>query len=144
MGIVTDIELNWRYSLPGGVLAATVVALSYAESNSKMSLGAVFFVGIIVGFLSKREYGSSKGTGALTGLIGAVPVVWILAQILTATSGLSGPAWFVAAGTITTVLYTLGVGMLGFALSALVGEVGARIGGAFTRSNSQPSAMADY
>lgn len=145
---LSSITENWRYSLPGGVLAAIFVALSYSESlssmSSSMSLEAVFFIGAIVGLLSKRYYGSSKGTGALTGLIGALPIVWILAQMLTTTSGLSGPAWFIAAGTSMTVLGALGAGVLGFALSALIGEAGARIGGTITKLSPPSSTAAEH
>lgn len=137
-GGLSSITENRRYSLPGGVLAAIFVALSYGDSTSSLSLGAVFFVGIIVGFLSKRHYGSGKGAGALTGLIGAVPVVWILGQMLTATSGLSGPAWFTAAGTLLIVFFIFCIGVFSFALSALIGEVGARIGDTITQSNPHP------
>ncbi|WP_245708399.1 DUF5518 domain-containing protein [Halohasta litchfieldiae] len=135
---ILSVTENWKYSLPGGVLAAIFVALSYGDSKPSLSLGAVFFIGIVVGFLSKRQYGSGKGTGALTGLIGSVPVVWILGQMLTATSGLSGPAWFTAAGTIMTVFIAFCIGVFGFALSALIGEAGARIGDAITESNPHP------
>ena len=130
---------NWKYSIPGGILSAFLVALSYVDSKPDMSIGAVFFIGIIVGFLSKRHYGTSKGTGVLTGLLGAVPVIWILGQMLTATSGLSGPAWFTATGTIMTILVAVFVGAFGFTLSAVLGEVGARIGGAITESGLTPN-----
>lgn len=137
---LSSVTENWRYSVPGGVLSAFFVALSYSGQGSNMSLGAVFFIGIIVGFLSKRHYGTSKGTGVLTGLVGAVPVIWILGQMLTATSGLSGPTWFTATGTIMTVPVAIFVGAFGFTLSAVVGEVGARIGGAITKSGPVPDA----
>lgn len=129
---------NWKYSIPGGLLSAVFVLLSYMESKANMSLGAVFFIGIIVGFLSKRRYGTSKGTGILTGFIGAVPVVWILGQMLTATSGLSGPAWFTVAGTVMAIPVALCVGAFGCLLSAGIGEFGARIGGSITELSSTP------
>jgi hypothetical protein len=132
-----SITENWRYSLPGGILAAIFVALSYVNSRPDMSLNAVFLVAIVVGFLSKRRYGSSKRTGALTGLVGATPAVWVLARmVLTTTSGLSGPAWFTVAGTVMAAFAFLSVGVLALALSTLVGELGARIGGAI--ANSRP------
>jgi len=132
---------NRRYSLPGGIVAAVLVALGYLASEPTMSLGAVFFVGILVGFLSKRQYGSSTGTGVVTGVIGALPIGLILVRMLTATAGLSGPAWFTAAGTVLAALAALCVGVLGVALSALIGEVGARIGGVIPGS-TRPSPTA--
>ncbi|WP_202935030.1 DUF5518 domain-containing protein [Halorussus amylolyticus] len=134
--IRSSVTEKWRYSVPGGILAAVFVALSYSDDGSTVSLGAVFFVGILVGVLSKRHYGTSKGTGVLTGLVGAVPVVWMLGQMLTDVSGLSGPAWFTATATIMTLF----VVAFGFALSAVVGEVGARIGGAITGTGPTPDA----
>ncbi|WP_435320654.1 DUF5518 domain-containing protein [Haloarchaeobius sp. TZWSO28] len=133
---------NWRYSLPGGVVAAALVALGYTETAPDVSLGAVLVVGIVVGFLSKRHYGSSKGTGVLTGLIGALPFLLVLGQLLTATSGLAGPAWFTVAGTVMTVFVGIAVAVMGFGLSALLGELGARVGGALTSSGAPPQTTA--
>ncbi|WP_148414131.1 DUF5518 domain-containing protein [Haloferax sp. KTX1] len=136
-------ELPWRrrYSLAGGLVAAAFVSWSYLDGRSAMSLSAVFFAGLVVGALAKRRHGTATGVGVRTGLVGGLPVLWILATVFGAATALSGPTWFVVGGWLMMLGGVATVGLLGFGLSALLGEAGARVGAALTTSGP-PSATA--
>jgi len=120
---------QWKYALIGGLASLPFTTLSYWQTGSELSLGAVLFGGILAGYLATRAGAESSGTGTRVGLLGGLPVLWIVSDILAATSGLDGPAWFVTSATVLTVGFTIGVAILGFGIAALIGEVGARIGG---------------
>lgn len=128
-GRYRNLSASWRYGLVGGVLAVPFVAASYLQTGSSMSLGAVFFGGLLSGFLAARGGETARGVGTRTGLVGATPVLWVGFDLVTATSALSGPGWFVAAGTGLTAVVVVGFCLFAFALSGLVGEVGGRVGG---------------
>lgn len=119
---------RWRYALLGGLLSIPFTTAGYWQIRSELSLSAVLFGGLLAGYLAKRKTGSATGVGARAGLIGGVPVLWILADIVAATPGLGGPAWFIAAGTLLVVGSGIVFTILGLGLAALVGNVGARIG----------------
>jgi hypothetical protein len=87
------------------------------------------FGGILAGYLATRAGVENSGVGIRLGIIGGLPVLWVVSDILAATSGLAGPAWFVTGATLLTIGFTIVVAVLGFGLAALIGEVGTRIGG---------------
>jgi hypothetical protein len=130
------------YALLGGLAALPFVALSYWQTGSEVSFGAVVFGGLLAGYLLERAGGDARGVGARAGLVGGLPLLWALADVLAATSALAGPAWFVAGATATTVVFVLGVAVLGFGLAALVGEVGGRIGGWLAGQRADGSPLA--
>ncbi|EMA03138.1 DUF5518 domain-containing protein [Haloferax denitrificans] len=129
--------LSWRrrYSLVGGLVAAAFVSWSYLDGRSAMSLTAVFFAGLVVGAVAKRRHGTATGVGVQTGLVGGLPILWVLFDVLAFASGLSGPTWFVGAGWLMVLGGVATVGLLGFGLSALLGEAGAKVGAALTTSD---------
>lgn len=120
---------TWKYALIGGLASLPFTTLSYWQTGSELSLGAVLFGGILAGYLANRAGSESSGVGARVGIVGGLPVLWVLFDVLAATSGLAGPAWFVTGATLLTIGFTIVVAVLGFGLAALIGEVGARIGG---------------
>lgn len=126
-----DLEYTWRYGLVGGLLSLPVTTASYWETGSTLSLSAVFFGGLLAGYLAHRRTSTARGVGVRVGLVGAVPSVWIGYDILTATSALAGPPWFVASGIVMAVVAVLVVCLFAFGFGAAVGELGARIGGRF-------------
>lgn len=133
----------WKYALVGGVASLPLTAFSYWQTGSELSLGAVVFGGGLAGYLATRRDGESNGVGARAGIVGGLPVLWILFDILAATSWLDGPVWFVTSATLLTIGFTLVVAVLGFGLAALVGEVGARVGSwlaSSPRGKSTPAA----
>lgn len=119
---------TWKFALIGGLLSLPFSTLSYWQTGSELSLGAVLFGGILAGYLVKRGDAENSGVGIRVGLVGGLPVLWILADMLAATSGLAGPDWFVTASTAMTIGFTIVVAIIGFGIASLVGEAGARVG----------------
>jgi len=124
-----ELPESWRYALLGGLASAPFTAFGYWETGSELSLGPVFFGGILAGFLAARETGTIRGVGVRTGLVGGLPAVWLLVDLLAASRGLSGPPWFVASGLVFVIVAAAVIGLLAFGFSALVGVGGARVGG---------------
>ena len=119
---------TWKYALLGGLASIPFTAIGYFETGSELSLSPVLFGGVLAGYLAQRNTETSRGVGFRAGLVGGLPALWLLTDVLTATSGLAGPTWFVAAGTIITLGSVLVVATLAFGLSGVIGEVGARVG----------------
>jgi len=128
---------TWRYALLGGVLSMPVTVASYWQTGSELSFAAVLLGGLIAAYLSERRMGTSAGVGRRAGLVGGLPVLWVLADILGAASALSGPAWFTAAGTVLTGLMLVGFGALCFGISAVVGTLGGMVGAWLARSGGR-------
>jgi hypothetical protein len=116
---------QWQYALIFGVLALPITALSYWQTGSELSLSPVFLGGVLPGYLMTRRTGTGRGVGARVGLVGGLPVLWVLFDILQAASALAGPSWFVASATILTIVVTV---IFGFGLAALIGELGGKLG----------------
>lgn len=112
---------QWRYALICGMLSLPFTALSYWQTGSELSLSPVFLGGVLAGYLMTRRTGTGRGVGARVGLVGGLPVLWVLFDILQAASVLAGPSWFVASATILTIVVTV---VFGFGLAALIGELG--------------------
>lgn len=123
-----NLSYRWKYAFVGGIVALPFTALGYWQTGSELSLSPVLFGGLLAGYLARRRTGESDGVGVRTGLVGGLPVVWVLFDVLAASSALAGPAWFVASATAITVGVTVVFGVLGFVLAALAGEIGARVG----------------
>jgi len=124
-----ELTETWRYALLGGLASIPFTAFGYWQTGSELSLAPVFFGGTLAGFLAERKTGTNSGVGVRAGLVGGLPAVWLLVDILAVSSGLVGPSWFVASGLVLLVGVVAVVGVLAFGLSALVGAVGARVGG---------------
>jgi len=122
-------KTQWKYALVGGLASLPFTTISYWQTGSELSLGAVLFGGILAGYLAVRTGGGHSGVGLRVGLVGGLPVLWVLFDVLAATSGLAGPAWFVTSATLLTIGFTIMVAALGFGIAALIGEIGTRIGG---------------
>jgi len=116
---------QWRYALICGMLTFPFTALSYWQTGSELSLSPVFLGGVLAGYLMTRRTGTGRGVGARVGLVGGLPVLWVLFDILQAASALAGPAWFVASATILTIVVTV---VFGFGIAALIGELGGKLG----------------
>jgi hypothetical protein len=118
----------WKYALIGGLASLPFTTLSYWQTGSELSLGAVLFGGILAGYLAKRADGEVSGVGTRVGIVGGLPVLWVGFDMLVTTGGLAGPAWFVTSATLLAIGFTIVVAVVGFGISALIGEVGTRIG----------------
>ncbi|MFC7075513.1 DUF5518 domain-containing protein [Haloarcula halophila] len=129
IGPLHELNDTWRYALLGGVLSAPFTLASYWQSGSEMSLSAVFFAAIVVGYLAKQRGLESSPVGLRTGVVGSVPALWIVWDLLTAATALSGSAWFVVGGSLAVALFTLMFLGLVVSFSALFGALGGRLGG---------------
>ena len=123
-----NIPRQWRYAVVGGLIALPVTAFGYWQTGSELSLSPVLFGGLLAGYLAKRQAGESRGVGIRAGLIGGIPILWAILDILSATSALGGPEWFITGATVLTVGFSAVVAVLGFVLAAFIGEVGAKLG----------------
>jgi len=96
--------------------------------------------GILAGYFAVRDTGARQGVGYRVGAIGGLPGLLFLVDLPEAMTALGGPEWFIAAGTAFTIVI-VGTGLLlMIGLSAVVGELGARVGGWLaTRSNNRHS-----
>jgi len=119
----------WTYALVGGLASIPFTVAGYAETASELSLTPVLFGGILAGYLAKRRTGTRAGVGARAGLVGGLPGLWMLSDLLAATSALAGPPWFMVAGGLLALSAAVGIALLVLGLSALSGAVGARVGG---------------
>jgi hypothetical protein len=119
----------WTYALLGGGVALPVVVFSYWQTGSELSLTPVFFGGILAGYLATRRTGTCDGVGSRVGVVGGLSVVWPLADLVAASSWLSGPTWFVWSASALTVGMTVSFGVLVLGFAAVLGAAGARVGG---------------
>lgn len=123
-----QIPQPWTYGLIGGILSLPFTAVSYWQTGSELSLAPVVIVGLVAGYLATLRTGESNGVGLRAGVIGGLPIIWMLIDILLGTSELAGPSWFVTGATLLTILFLIALGVAGFGLSTLVGGFGAKIG----------------
>lgn len=120
----------WRYALVGGVVAFPLTALGYWQTGSELSLSPVLLGGAIAGYLARRATGETNvAAGTRAGLVGALPTLWLLGDVVLAATALDGPSWFVAVGGGFALVVVVAVGLAAFGLAALLGGVGAVVGG---------------
>jgi uncharacterized membrane protein YeaQ/YmgE (transglycosylase-associated protein family) len=96
--------------------------------GNELSFNMVFTGGLIAGFLAKTRVTDANGAsaGLRAGIVGAVPGLWFLVDVFAAATVLSGPPWFRTAAIVLVVGTTA---VVFFGLGALVGLLGARVGG---------------
>jgi len=113
-----------RYGLLGGAIALPFTTFSYAQTHSKLSLSGVLVGGLLAGYLSKRNLGTSSGVGVRAGLIGALPVVLLWVDALQSISELTNPSWY------SVVLFGMAVVfvVLVFGLGGFLGWIGETVG----------------
>ena len=114
----------WKYAILGGVASLPFTAASYWQTGSKVSLVSVFGGGLLAGYFLTRNTGTRDHVGARAGLIGGLPILVMLFDMLRFTFESSNPLWF----SVTAVLMTLALAVLSFGLAALTGELGAIVG----------------
>ncbi|MFA9516610.1 DUF5518 domain-containing protein [Halopenitus sp. H-Gu1] len=124
------VSATWQCALIGGIISLPLTIGLYWLSGmgNELSLNMVFVGGLIAGFLAKTRVIDANGAaaGLRAGIVGAAPGLWFLVDVFEAFTVVSGPLWFRSAalvlviGTIAVVLFGLG---------ALVGFLGAKVGG---------------
>ena len=120
----------WKYALFGGIASMPFTVWQYLQSSpeNEFSLGAVFFGGLLAGYLASAAATEIDviDVGFRAGVIGALPVLWILVDFLEAATVLGGPLWFQVIAISMVVLLVTSV-ILGFA--GFIGLLGAKAGG---------------
>jgi hypothetical protein len=115
----------WTYGLVGGLLALPFTALEVWRSPENITLGAVLVGSVFAGYLVKRRGGNSTATGLRAALIGGIPVLWAINELLWAMSNIPNPPWFQA----VSVGMALAFGGLMLVMVAVSGALAGRFGG---------------
>ena len=116
---------TWTYALVGGLLALPFTALEVWQSPESITLGAVVVGSIFAGYLIKRRGGNSTATGLRAALIGGIPALWALNELLQAIPNIPNPPWFQA----VSVGMALAFGGLMLVVAAVFGALAGRFGG---------------
>jgi hypothetical protein len=124
------ISATWTYALVGGIasLPFTIGVNWESGMSSEFSLSMVFYGGMLAGYLAgaAATETSSSSVGFRAGVVGGLPGLWLVGELLVAALTWASPLWFrVAAVSLLGGGFT--ALMLGFA--GLVGLVGAKLGG---------------
>lgn len=125
-----QVTATWKYSLIGGgaSLPFTIGLYWLSGMGSEFSLNMMFFGGLLAGYLASAASTETDGSsvGFRAGVVGGLPGLWLVVDLLEAAIAWSSPLWFrVVAVWMLTVGFT--TVLLGFA--GLVGLLGARVGG---------------
>jgi hypothetical protein len=121
---------TWKYALIGGLVSLPFTIGLYWQSGmeNELSLNMVFFGGLLAGYLASAAATetNSSSVGFRAGVVGGLPGLWLVAELLDAAIAWSSPLWFrVVAVSMLAVGFT--TVLLGFA--GLVGLLGAKAGG---------------
>lgn len=124
---VSSYQLNdvWEFALIGGLLAVPFTAFEAWQSPENMKIGMVLFGSVLAGYLIKRHGGNSTETGLRAALIGGLPLLWALGDLLWSVANIPNPLWFQAA----SVGMTLAFGGIMLAVVATFGAFAGRVGG---------------
>jgi hypothetical protein len=113
----------------GGIasLPLTIGLYWLSGMGNELSLNMVTVGGFVAGYLAKRDgtAADSAAIGTRAGLVGSVPGLWLLSDLLGNTATLTGPTWFSLVGVGGALLF---VGFL-FGIGGFAGFVGAKVGG---------------
>ncbi|WP_435119430.1 DUF5518 domain-containing protein [Halolamina sp. C58] len=131
--IGSSIPRKWRAPLLLGGASIPFSIVSYLQSDSTMSLWPVVIAGLVAGYLIDDDR-----VGARTGFVGGLAVFWIVAEMLLLVPELTGPWWFLAAAVGMSVVFA----SLGLALSILLAEAAARVGGWLARRRGRSRSTA--
>lgn len=121
-----------KYALVGALLAVPFTSAVYWRTGSEFSLGPVLLGAFVAGYLFDGAASDRSRVGALTGLLGALPLSWVVIDALPLLSSIvsdgASPAWFRAASVGLTVGVVTTIVAIGAAFAIVVGVIGARIG----------------
>jgi hypothetical protein len=117
-------EETQRYGVIGGLLAAPVTAISYWQTGSEVSFVPIFLIALVTGYVAKRRSVYDRGIGARVGVVGGLPVLWAVYNLVGPVLGLANPPWF----TVVSVALLGGFTLLALGVAVVLGEVAARVG----------------
>ncbi|MBX0325429.1 DUF5518 domain-containing protein [Halomicroarcula sp. F13] len=125
MPLHLDLSKTWKYAMIGGVLAAPFTALEAWQSPENMTLEMIVVGSALAGYLIKRDGGNSTATGLRAALVGGLPALWALTELLQAVPTLPNPLWFQA----TSIIVILVFGGTILSVIAVLGALAGRFGG---------------
>jgi hypothetical protein len=126
---------TWRYALTAGLASIPVtLALNWQDPSGPWDASAVALAALVAGYLAKRRGLKASTVGFRTGVVGAAPVLWSVADVVPFVLGLAQPAWFTA---VQLVVLTLVVPLL-VGLVAVVGTLAGMAGGWLAQRRGHP------
>lgn len=140
--LLQSLSQRWRYALIGGLLALPSTTVGYLQTGAELVLLPVLLGGLLAGYLAERQTGGSHGVGVRVGLVGAVPVLWLIVDVPRTALAFPGPSWLVVTVALIAAVFTASVVVLGLGVAALIGEAGGRIGGWVAKKRPGHSAPA--
>jgi hypothetical protein len=122
-------EENWRYALVGGIASMLfTVGLSWQSGlGTELALGMALVAGTIAGYLAARGTADadSDSAGIRAGLVGALPGLWVVVEMMLFAGTGRQPLWVTLVGA-STVALLFAVAL--FVLAGLAGFLGAAVG----------------
>ncbi|WP_135851183.1 DUF5518 domain-containing protein [Halorussus salinus] len=116
---------TWSYALAGGGISLLLGTVSYWQTGVELALLPILVGGVVAGYLQQRRLGERDNAGFVAGVLGALPVLWVVYGVVTTAFGLSNPLWF----SVVFVSMAVGATVVVLGLSGCIGSVGARLGG---------------
>lgn len=115
----------WRIAIICGCLALPFTTATYVQSGDNIGLEAVFYGGLLAGFLYESGSTDRSRVATRVGLIGALPMLWMCFDTMVIIgTGMTAPPPFLAVIAIFMLAFTA----LGFGFSVVVAMLGAWVG----------------
>ena len=115
---------TWRFAVAFGLASVPFTTYAYWRSAHHLDLVPVFLCGLFAGYLYAGPPSSARRVGARTGLVGALPALWLGYDALSMALTIENPAWF----TVVLVVFSVGLVVVAVGLSAFLGAAGAVVG----------------
>jgi len=131
---MSRLSMTWKYALFGGLAALPFVAASYWQTGSHLSLNAVFWGGLLAGYMVKRRGRESTPVGLRAGIVGSLPALWFVVEGASLVREFSQPVWFDAVQFVAL----LGLVVVSLLFGAIVGALGGRLGGWLAERSGHP------
>ena len=125
----------WRLALLAGLASIPVtLVLNWQDPTGPWDASAVALAALVAGYLAKRRGLKGSTVGFRTGVVGAVPVLWSVADVVAFVLGLTQPAWFTAVQlTVLALLIPVLTGLV-----AVVGAIAGMAGGWLAEGRGHP------
>jgi len=133
MPLQFELSKTWKCALIGGLVPALFTVSEVLES-SDITFHGLFLGGVVAGYLVKRHGGTGTAAGIRAGLIGGIPALWSLRELLVAIPTIPNPLWFQVVG----VGLALVAGVLLLVLPMVVGGLAGRFGGWLAERQGHP------
>ncbi|MFC6974492.1 DUF5518 domain-containing protein [Halomicroarcula sp. GCM10025709] len=125
MSLQLDISKTWKYALLGGLLALPFTAFEAWQSPENMTLEMFLIGSALAGYLVKRRGGNSTATGVRAALIGGLPSLLVVGELLLTIPTISNPLWF----GVVSIAMVLALGVVIMAAVAVFGGLAGWFGG---------------